>query len=217
MSTNIEVLLSKDFPQLGFIGDRVNVRRGFARNYLIPRGIALELSSRNAKLMNHRLAGVNARKAKLKAEAEELSKKLQAVPLEFTLKFGAHGKSFGAVGARDIEAKLAEAGFAIDKKRIRIAEAIKRVGEFKIEVRVHSEVVVPLMVKIVSDQSEMTAKEAKKAKGRRERASGRKKEASAEGQDVGSTESTENAAGEESTKTSKTRKPRAKKSESEKA
>lgn len=144
----MEVILQQDYPALGYVGDVVKVRSGYARNFLIPRGVALELSSRNAKLLTHKMAGVQAKRTKLKAQAEEVATRLKEVKLEFTLIFGQAGKAFGAVSARDIELDLNSKGFTFERRQIRLAQAIKSAGTFKIEVKLHSEVVVPLEVKV---------------------------------------------------------------------
>ena len=107
----MEVILQEDYAALGYIGDQVQVRPGFARNFLIPRGIAIAYSKRNVGEMAHRLVAIHAKKAKLKAAAEEEGKKLSAIVLSFTLKFGKQGKSFGTITTRDIEAQLLEKGF----------------------------------------------------------------------------------------------------------
>ena len=148
----MEVILQSDFPALGYTGDRVNVRPGYARNFLIPRGIALESSSRNAKLLKHKLAIVNAKRAKLRSEAEVFGSTVSQLVLEFTLRIGAQGKSFGSITARDIEAGLRQREVAIDRRQIRLPEPIRGAGEHKVEIKLHSDVVVFLMVKVQAER-----------------------------------------------------------------
>ncbi len=186
----MEVILKENFPSLGYVGDQVKVRAGYARNFLIPRGIALEASSRNAKELAHRMQGVIASKIKLKAQAEEIAKRLAAVSLEYTLKAGESGKLYGSVHAKDIEASLAAQGFIVSKTQIRLAEAIRKGGDYKATIKLHSEVSVDVPVKVLTDviKSKESSDEAdadgsrakKKAKG------GRK--AKAEGEAEGETE-----------------------------
>ena len=102
----MEVILREDYISLGYIGDTVRVRRGFARNFLIPRGIAVEATSGNERQVKHKLSAIVAKRIKKKAEAEAYGKVLSQVTVEFTLKVGAKGKSFGSVTSRDVEASL---------------------------------------------------------------------------------------------------------------
>jgi len=148
----MEVLLVQDFPKLGFIGDQVSVKNGYARNYLIPRGIVLEASSKNANELKHRMAMVAARKAKKKAEALELLARIEQESLEFTLKFAGEGKSFGSVAAHDIEASLLAKGFTIDRKQLVLAEPIRSAGDFEVSIKLHSEVVAKLAIKVKAAQ-----------------------------------------------------------------
>lgn len=147
----MDIILTQDYPSLGYVGDRVAVRRGYARNFLIPRGIAVEVASHNARLLAHRLAGINAHKAKLKAEADELAGRLAQAKLEFTMKLGSQGKSFGAVTVRDIELALEAQGFKFERRQVRLSEPIKSAGEFEVQVKLHSEVVVSLPIKVTAE------------------------------------------------------------------
>jgi len=149
----MEVILREDFPALGYVGDRVKVRPGYARNFLLPRGIALEISRRNTKMMDHLLSGIAAKRKKLKRLAEEQGGEVAKIVLEFALRIGKRGKSFGSITARDIEHQLSAKGFACDRKRIRLPEPIKRAGEFKVELHLHSEVTVPIMVVVKAEES----------------------------------------------------------------
>jgi large subunit ribosomal protein L9 len=146
----MEIILQSDFPSLGYTGDKVNVRSGYARNYLIPRGIALEVSSFNASVLKHRVAAITAKKAKLKAEAEKVGQEVAKVALEFTLKTGSQGKSFGSITVRDLDAVFKEKGFTFDKKQIKIIDHIKGPGEYRAEVKLHSDVVIPLTIKVIA-------------------------------------------------------------------
>jgi len=192
----MQVILKQDFPSLGYVGEKVSVRRGYARNFLIPRGIASEMGSRNAKLIAHKVAGINAHKSRLKVQAEELAKQISQVQLEFTLKLGAHGKSFGAVSQRDIEMALQEKGFKFDRKQLRLAEPIKGGGTFDLHVRLHSEVALVLPIKVIVERvtpKDDGAAEGAKGRGRRRRARGAADEQS-EGHDEQKAEAAEDSA-----------------------
>ena len=148
----MEVILREDYISLGYIGDTVRVSRGFARNFLIPRGVAVEASAGNEKQLKHKLAAIVAKRIKAKGEAEAFARVLSQVTVEFTLKVGARGKSFGAVTSRDIEASLKALGYNVDRRQIRISETIKGPGVYAVEVKLHSEVVVPVQVKVIAAQ-----------------------------------------------------------------
>ena len=107
----MNVILQSDFPSLGYVGDLVAVKPGYARNYLIPRGVAVEASSANARLLKHRMDGINAKKMKLKVEAEALAARMSVVTLEFMIKMGGGGRSFGAITVKDIDAARKAKGF----------------------------------------------------------------------------------------------------------
>ncbi len=179
----MEVILREDYISLGYIGDTVRVRRGFARNYLIPRGLAVEASSENERALTHKLSSIMAKRIKKKAEAETFGKVLEQVTVEFTLKVGAKGKSFGSVTTRDIEASLKALGYEIDRRQIRLADTIKGPGVYKVEVKLHSEVAVAVQVKVIAAQAPVSATGAQEK--------GRKKSKSKKGEEDESVEGEE--------------------------
>jgi len=188
----MEVILREDYISLGYIGDTVRVRRGFARNFLIPRGIAVEATSGNERQLKHKLSAIVAKRIKKKAEAEAYGKVLSQVTVEFTLKVGAKGKSFGSVTSRDVEASLKALGYNVDRRQIRINETIKGPGVYTAEVKLHSEVTVPVQVKVIAAQPPVTAAaEGKPEKGKKKsRKKGEEVEGAAETeeQSLGSSE-----------------------------
>lgn len=147
----MDIILQENFPSLGYVGDKVAVRPGFARNFLIPRGIAVEASRHNMALLQHRLAGINARKARLKTEAEAIGARLAPVTLDFTLKMGSGGRSFGAITAKDIDGAIKAAGFALDRKQIKLAEPIRKPGEYQVGIKLHADVVVNVLARVVAE------------------------------------------------------------------
>ena len=178
----MEVILKEDFPALGFVGDRVNVKRGYARNYLIPRELAIDASPRNENILRHKLTAISAKRMRLRADAEKAREGISGVVLEFALKTGKEGKVFGAVTAKDIETQLGEKGFAVDRRRIRVPEPLKKAGNYKVEVRLHPEVVLALEVNVkllLTEPEEKKAEEGKGVKKRRRRGR-RREEAGAE-------------------------------------
>ncbi|RIL05520.1 MAG: 50S ribosomal protein L9 [Proteobacteria bacterium] len=142
----MEVILQQDYPALGYLGDKVKVKNGFARNFLIPRGIAFESGSASARELNHRMSILAARKTKLRDEAQEYAKKLEAISLEFFLRIGEAGKSFGSISVKDIDAALRKENVELDKRQIKLNEPIKKGGEHKVQIKLHSEVFANLNV-----------------------------------------------------------------------
>lgn len=145
---SVQVILVEDYPSLGHVGDVVNVAAGYARNFLIPLGKAVDASSRNGKQLAHKMVAIQAKRTKLKAQAESFGKVLASKPLEFTLKVGEAGKTFGAVTSRDLEAAFKAIGHDINKKQIKLNEPLKSAGEYQIDVKVHADVLVAVTVKV---------------------------------------------------------------------
>lgn len=159
----MEVVLQENFPSLGYVGDIVKVRAGYARNYLLPRGIALEARSENAKQLRHKMAVIAAKKAKLKAQAQEESKKYEGLVLEFHLRIGEKGKSFGAISVKDIEQSLLAKGFKLDRRQIHLVDHnIKAGGDYVVEIKLHSEVVAPITARVIVERAEKKSEGEKK-------------------------------------------------------
>ena len=157
----MEVILREDFPLLGYLGDRVVVKRGYARNYLVPQGIAVEVGSGRAKALNHTIAQIEAQRAKRLSAASDLAKRLSDLILEFTLKAGENGRTFGSVTAKDIEESLVEKGFDIDRRNIRMpgGSALKNLGEVEVDVKLHTEVLQQVRVRIRAEKVAVVAAE----------------------------------------------------------
>lgn len=181
----MEVVLKEDFPALGYVGDKIKVKGGYARNFLIPRGIALEATSGNAKLLRHRMEQILAKKNKLKAAAQEEAKRYEGLILEFNLRIGEKGKSFGAVSVKDIENLLKERGFEVDRKQIRVADSIKAGGDYRVEIKLHSEVTAVVTARVIVERvvkKEASGEEApKKPRGKKKTDEPQEQEAAAEG------------------------------------
>jgi large subunit ribosomal protein L9 len=144
-----EVILKENIPSLGAEADVVKVRRGFARNFLVPQGKAYEVTPANLKRLNLLKAKRADREAKELNEAEELARKINKVKLEFTLETGETGKAFGSVTAKDIEDKLlAEADIKVDRHRIRLERPIKESGEIEVPIQLHGDVTATLKLEV---------------------------------------------------------------------
>ena len=128
----MEVILREDVPHLGTIGDIVKVRPGYARNYLLPRGLATVADKRNVRVLEHERRVVEDKRRRAVSTAESLAQKLSAARIVITARAGEEGKLFGSVTNIDIERALAEQNLAVERRRIRLAEPIKSLGEHKV-------------------------------------------------------------------------------------
>lgn len=155
----MKVILLEDVSGVGDIGQTLEVKGGFGRNYLIPKGLAFELNSRNGKLASHKMEQINAKKRRLKTLAESKLQSVKGVDLSFEVRVGKGGKVFGSVGARDIAEKLCAAGVEVDRRRILLAEPLKKVGSFKVAIRLHPEVIAETDVKLIAMEAEKDEQE----------------------------------------------------------
>ncbi len=146
-----KVLLREDVDDLGARGEIVRVRSGFARNYLLPRKLAVEATTSNVKQIEQERAALLKREAKERATADAQSEKLGTLVLEFKRKAGEQGALYGSVTSMDIAEALHERGYEIDRHRIHLREPLKRLGEFKVPVRLHREVTVELPVRVAAE------------------------------------------------------------------
>jgi large subunit ribosomal protein L9 len=146
----MKVILKENIETLGRIGDIVKVAPGYARNYLLPKGLAVEATEKNAKALDHVKRQMAYKKDKALESARNLAAKLGELSVELLHKAGEEGKLFGSVTNMEIAAFLKDKGFDIDRKTIHLAEPIKQVGEFDVTVKIHPEVVASLKVKVAA-------------------------------------------------------------------
>jgi large subunit ribosomal protein L9 len=137
---NVQLILSEDVPNLGRPGDVVKVRAGYARNYLLPRRLAVEANSKNLRAFEHQKSMAMRRRETNKELALKLKQQLEALSLTIGANAGDEGKLFGSVTNIDIERSLRERGFDIERRKILLAEPIKQLGEFTVPVRLDPEV-----------------------------------------------------------------------------
>ena len=142
--------MRENIEHLGHIGDIVKVAPGYARNYLLPKGLAVEASEKNAKALDHAKRQMAYKKDKALESARNLGAKLTETAIVLTHKAGEEGKLFGSVTNMEIAAFLKEKGFDVDRKTILLAEPIKHVGEFEVAVKVHPEVTATLKVTVAA-------------------------------------------------------------------
>ena len=136
----MEVILRQAVDSLGHPGDVVTVSNGFARNYLLPRGIAFQASEGNKKRILQEKSRLEAAENTRRGAAEEIAKRLEEVSLTFSARVGEEGKLFGSVTTGDISDQLAAQGFTIEKRLIDLHEPIKALGMYKVPVRLHADV-----------------------------------------------------------------------------
>jgi large subunit ribosomal protein L9 len=147
----MKVFLKEDVKSLGKIGEVVTVSDGYARNFLLPKKLAVEANTRNIKEFEHHKRVLQERAAKIKAEFKTLADKLSALSLTIKAKAGEEEKLFGSVTNMDIAEALKEAGQDIDKKRIVLDEPIKRLGEYTVEVKIDAEISAQVKVNVVAE------------------------------------------------------------------
>jgi large subunit ribosomal protein L9 len=147
----MEVILKEDVANLGKIGDIVRVRDGYARNYLLPRGLVLEASKKNLKTFEHHKKLVGDQKQKVMRQAQAVGEQLNGVSLVIPMKVGEEGRLFGSVTNIHIEKALKAKGLNVDRRKIQLAEPIKNSGDYEVPVRLSADVTVALKVSVVSD------------------------------------------------------------------
>ncbi|MBA2733160.1 MAG: 50S ribosomal protein L9 [Acidobacteria bacterium] len=145
------VLLREDIDDLGARGEIVKVKAGYARNYLLPRKLAVQATATNVKQIEQERGALLKKEAKEKGTAEEQAGKMKSLRLTFTRKVGEHGILYGSVTSMDIAEALKESGYEIDRRRITLRDAIKEIGDFTVPVRLHREVMVEIPVEIVAE------------------------------------------------------------------
>ncbi|MBW2521711.1 MAG: 50S ribosomal protein L9 [Deltaproteobacteria bacterium] len=150
----MELILKKTVESLGEEGDIVKVKAGYARNYLIPKKIAVIADRTNLAILQQEKTAIEARREKQRQEAEALSKKISGTAITIKHRVGEEEKLFGSVTAADIAAKLAESGVAIDKKNILLTEPIKSLGEFVVPVKVGYQMTSEITVQVAPLEAE---------------------------------------------------------------
>lgn len=136
----MEVILRQAVENLGHPGDVVTVSNGYARNYLLPRGVAYQATEGNKKRISQEKARLEAAEGQRRGAAEEIAKKLEEVSITFAARVGEEGKLFGSVTSADIADQLAAQGFTIEKRLIDLHEPIKALGVYRIPVKLHADV-----------------------------------------------------------------------------
>ncbi|GBE14465.1 MAG TPA: 50S ribosomal protein L9 [Proteobacteria bacterium] len=147
----MKIILLEDVSSLGKMGDTVEVRQGYARNYLFPRELAVQATSRNIKSQEHQLHALRRKVEKTRIDAQSFAEKLSEVSLTLTRKAGDGGRLFGSVTNMDIGEALAAEGIDIDRRNILLEDNIKELGEFEVPIKLHQDVSATVKVAVVEE------------------------------------------------------------------
>lgn len=158
----MQVILKKDIPQLGRIGELVNVREGYARNFLIPRALAMPANPANVKVLEHHKRVVDAHKKKVQKDSAALASKWNGTKVELSRKFNEAGKMYGTISASDLVVELKKLDILVDRRDLEF-DAIKAAGEYVLKVRLPGDVYSELKLVVLAEE-EKAAKAEKKAK-----------------------------------------------------
>lgn len=146
----VKVILREDVYRLGEAGEVVAVKAGYARNFLLPRGMAIAATESSIKELEHHRRVIEARLAKEMKSWKAVRSKVHGKTVEFEVQAGEGGKLFGSVTNANIAEKIAELGVEVDRRKIGLREPIKEVGEYKVEVKLHRDVTADITVAVRS-------------------------------------------------------------------
>jgi len=148
----MEVILREEIDNLGRRGDVVRVAAGYARNYLLPKRLAVAANESNKKIVEQEKQAYLRRESKEIGDANDLAKMMGSVEVTIAQKAGENDHLFGSVTAQDIVAALERAGYTIDRKKVNLAEPIKALGNYKVTVKLHREVSFELPVHVIKEE-----------------------------------------------------------------
>jgi large subunit ribosomal protein L9 len=149
----MEVILKEDIVNLGKMGEVIRVRDGYARNYLLPRGLVIVADKKNLKVFEHQRRVVAGQRERVLKQVQTLGEKLSAVSLTIPVKAGEEGKLFGSVTSLHIEKALKGKGFDIERRKIHLAEPIKALGDYEVPVRLAADVTATVKVSVVAKET----------------------------------------------------------------
>jgi large subunit ribosomal protein L9 len=145
----MDIILTENVEGLGRIGDLVKVKPGYARNFLVPRKLAVEANLRNVKELEHQKRQMERKMQKVTQAAELLKERIEKLSCVFSHRAGEEGKLFGSVTSMEIGARLTEAGIEVDRKKIQLDEPIKSLGEHAVPVKLPAGITATLKVSVV--------------------------------------------------------------------
>lgn len=146
----MNIILKENVDGLGMIGDTVTVKPGYARNYLVPKGLALVANEGNVRELEHQKRQLSRKLEKARTDAEGIKARIEKVSCAFSQRAGEDGKLFGSVTSMDIESKIQAAGIELDRKKIQLAEPIKSLGEHLVSIKLDAGVVAELKVVVTA-------------------------------------------------------------------
>jgi large subunit ribosomal protein L9 len=147
----MKVILQENVQSLGKAGETIKVADGYARNFLIPKGLAAEANTRNLKTFEHERQRILHQAQKIQGQAEEIAAKLGGMTFTIARRVGEQEKLFGSVGVKDIEDALAAQGVEIDKRNILLDEPLKAIGEFPVRIKLSAGVTAEIKVAVVAE------------------------------------------------------------------
>lgn len=147
----MEIILREDVQHLGKAGEVVKVKDGYARNYLLPKGLAYPATEANKRKITYEAERIATQRATEKQAAETEAARLANVQLTFAVKVGEEDKLYGSVTAGDIQRKLEEQGLHIDKRKVDLPEPIRELGEFRVGIKIHPDVRPEILVSVVKE------------------------------------------------------------------
>ena len=148
----MEVILREDIEKLGSRGQMVKVANGYARNFLLPKRMAVAATDSNKKIVEQERSAHLRRDAKKQSDAEELGKLMGAVTVNISQKAGENDQLFGSVTSKDIAEALEKQNYAVDRRNIMLPDPIKQLGEHKVPVRLHKNVTIEILVIVTKDE-----------------------------------------------------------------
>jgi large subunit ribosomal protein L9 len=148
----MEVILREDIEKLGTRGEVVKVAPGYARNFLLPKKLAVAATASNKKIIEQERQAHLRKEAKLQGEAQDLAKLMDGVTVTISQKAGENDQLFGSVTSKDVADALAAKNFTIDRRKIQLDEPIKQLGEFKVPVRLHKDVTAEITVVVAKEE-----------------------------------------------------------------
>src|SRR5256885_10024949 len=147
----MDIMLREDVKHVGKVGEVVKVKDGYARNYLLPKGLAYPATEANKKKIGYEGERIAKQRASEKSAAETEASRLAGVQLAFAVKVGEEEKLYGSVTASDIQRKLEELGIRVDKRKIHLHEPIRELGEYQVGIKIHPEVRPEVRVTVVKE------------------------------------------------------------------
>ena len=154
MSKSVDVILRRKVVNLGEVGDIVSVKPGYARNYLMPQGLAYQATEENRRRLEQERTAALAAEQRAREDAQGLANRLADVSITFSMLAGDEGKLYGSVGPRNVADKLGEQGYAVEPKHVLLNEPIKMLGVYSVPLRLHADVETSIKVWVIKEEGD---------------------------------------------------------------